>query len=221
MPQTIKCFGCDKVVDVLPGFCRNCGFRFDSKMNEEIRPVTFVCPGCRRSRGPAGATCDACGTVFSQPIPFVKTSPMAYERAEYDKTTANINKAGNISCLFALVGLPVLIILFVVFAHFTDGPRAASTAPGNKVTLTNSSGGGVVLAVDNEAMNELAKAQIHGDTEGLGLLIVNGRAFAVPAGTQAYSVDYAGLGVAKVRIEEGENAGKEGLVPSECLHAIK
>jgi hypothetical protein len=80
----------------------------------------------------------------------------------------------------------------------------------------------VILGSDKGANEELTKMAVNHDQEGFGMMLLSGRAFAVPAGTKVRVLDTIfTFGILPtslhVRVVEGKYYGRDGFVPFEWV----
>ena len=77
------------------------------------------------------------------------------------------------------------------------------------------------MAADADAMHDLVTIEADNDSEGLQRLVEGGHAFVIPAGTKAFSMEDVGEDTTKIRIEEGQYTGQEGIIQNELIHGIE
>ena len=80
----------------------------------------------------------------------------------------------------------------------------------------------VILGSDKGANEELTKMAVNHDQEGFGMMLLSGRAFAVPTGTKVRVLDTIfTFGILPtslhVRVVEGKYYGRDGFVPFEWV----
>lgn len=75
----------------------------------------------------------------------------------------------------------------------------------------NRDASGTLVAIDEQAFNDMISAAVANDSAALRRLGAEGRIFSVPAGTQMRTIG-AGLGKRRVSILSGPQAGRSGWV---------
>lgn len=99
--------------------------------------------------------------------------------------------------------------------------RSLVVSTGEIGELRTSVNGDVILAVDVSAFDRMIQLSVAGDNRGLAQLALAGRAFLVRSGTKARVIGRAKLGVAEVRIEDGDMMGRSGFVAAEFIQNEK
>lgn len=157
--------------------------------------------------------------------------PQGVLGAENTKKQKRVNapkqKAFNILAFMAII-----IIVFVAFSGHgsstssTPSPTATASTPvspssttlvniGEKGHLVENGDSNVIVAASSTAFDKNLNASVAHDTIGTQQLLSTGELFMVKANTQVLMLGHEGLGVAHVRILEGDYHGKEGWIPSE------
>lgn len=109
----------------------------------------------------------------------------------------------------------------------TPPPDISTAVPAERVTsrvivgatgrLVSGRGERVVVAVDRDSYDQVTRAAVIGDQEGLLELALRGKVFFVPPNTRVRVIDLGGFlySRARVRILEGQQAGRSGWVAYE------
>lgn len=74
----------------------------------------------------------------------------------------------------------------------------------------------MVLAIDEDAFDEMIGSSVAGDVRGISELVLAGRAFMVPQGTTVLVIDMHAFS-RKVRVLDGDAAGMCGWLPYEMV----
>jgi len=74
----------------------------------------------------------------------------------------------------------------------------------------------IVVGIDKATEDEIVSSSIAGDTTGVALLVLDGKAFFVENGTKVKVIDKTMASV-RIRILDGEEAGNSGWVPFEFV----
>jgi hypothetical protein len=152
---------------------------------------------------------------------------------EDTKLEAKRNKASQLTLLLLfLVVLPVVGLAWLGSAlnkKTTPGETQTTPSPTPSRDIVHSgeigvlragdSSSGVLLGSSREAYDEITKIAVSHDQEGLAMLVLSERAFAVPAGTKVRvlgRIGFLSTGT-EVRILEGDRYGRVGFVPSEWV----
>jgi hypothetical protein len=110
----------------------------------------------------------------------------------------------------------IAAVLFIGSLFSSDPPRTPSQpragSVGTQVELRIASGS-IVVSVSEQAYDEFQTLAIAEDLIGIAQLVADGVAFTVPSGTAALVID-RGFEKRRVRILEGEHAGRTGWVTS-------
>lgn len=91
-----------------------------------------------------------------------------------------------------------------------------------KLCINSQCGGqnqGIILAVEKDDHDELLKALIAEDWQGVYEFLVSGKGFSVDGGTQALIIDNSWT-VTRVRILEGDQKGKAGWLATEWVRPL-
>jgi len=120
------------------------------------------------------------------------------------------------------VGLVIIIAIVVgLFSVLSGCAKTEVSKPspsdiGSTAILAVSESDMVLVAVDEEAFEELIKASVAKDYMGIAELLLLGKVFEVPNNTKVLVIDSA-FAKRKIRILEGDEFGRTGWVPYEFL----
>ena len=119
-------------------------------------------------------------------------------------------------------GLSLLLIWLLAFGvigfiFYRNGGSGNGHAPATgAATLSKAGADRLPVCIDEATWSEVIALARKGDVIEKERLVAGGRMFRVANGTRI-TVDSAGFSLAKIRVSEGEFAGRAGVVPSEWI----
>jgi hypothetical protein len=127
-----------------------------------------------------------------------------------------------VSTMVTATIVTVIILLAPGAPHGSSSPSTPSLqqaiATGETGRLSNGLAN-VVVAVDVAALDDIIKAAVANDNEGIAIIVLQGRAFIVPQWTKVRVIGHAGFMYDKtqIRILSGPNRGLSGWIPNEFV----
>ena len=82
--------------------------------------------------------------------------------------------------------------------------------------MTLDRSGAVAVATSESAATEFGKLAVANDTTGISQMVLAGQLFMAPQGTRVRVIE-RGFGRKRVRVLDGELAGRDGWVPSDWV----
>jgi hypothetical protein len=205
--------------------CPHCGDRF--QFGQHQFGHTLGCPTCG-SPIVIPALYDPTAAPRAIPRAIPVAAPVAIQSAPPRQKSALEQMFGCLAVLF-LVPVALCSGCFGCTAFMglvrddTPGqtrPAAATASQswsrGDRVRIVTSNKSGTFMAVDEAANDQLIKVCNAKDSTGLAELMLQGRAWSVDEGTSALVVD-PGVFTTEVRLLDGPQAGRSGLLPSEFI----
>ena|SRR3990167_4333807 len=135
---------------------------------------------------------------------------------EASAKTAKLATKGCLGCLGLIAAIVVIGALVGSFSTTTPTPPAERrVGRGEQGKLVNGVAQ-VLISRDDTALKALQKAGAAKDQVGYTALILSGQVFSVPANTKVLVLN-PGVFTSEVRVLEGPQVGKSGLVAAEFV----
>ncbi len=123
----------------------------------------------------------------------------------------------------AWLGLLLFLVLMVGFVITTLSPSRTARRGSNPsipsvgaILRLSATGGAIPVGINEDALDQLEKAQMAQDEQGQVQLVASARILLVPGGTKVRLLEL-GLFRYEVRILEGRHKGRKGWVPREFV----